>query len=1496
VTTESRITLLHLSDVQFGPHHRFEPASSPGSLLHRLRDDLAKMKEDEGLKPDLVLLTGDLTEYGQKPQFDEVLSFAQGLAEVTELSPHRIILVPGNHDINRDLSESYFANRKAHQAKALQPYWPKLEFFAELFARFYEGQPGISFSEAEPYTLFDYPELGVVVAGMNSAIAESHQKEHHYGFLGEKQLRFFAEKLRPYKERGILSIAAVHHDPLLLGDNDEARQDQKDFKGMLAPYLNFVTHGHIHEEKIGWADNNIPVLAIGSAGVKADERPPEIPNQYQLIQLFADRLAYGTRAYLADKKRWIGCLRSDPNGEDWRVEKKVAFSRVEGTFSASTKEQAAPAADLALMVDAYRRHWASAYRHEALFELATRGEDSDIPAGLDLIHVFLAQTARRESRSVDLPRDLGADADAEEELRQRRHLRRDEEKRREAATFGPPQPIDRVVASASEPWLLVLGAPGAGKSALTRWLVLKLCAPGESLDGLSADLVPVRIELRRFDLQYSQAHKSGRAYDFFDYLDESHREDHLSLRGAPLRRLAESGRLLWIIDGLDEVADPRARGDYARMIAGLRERHGGRGVVTSRIVGARPVQPLLESAGLATYTLQDFDGKQIDAFIERWHRLAFPGALEAGARRLERLRSTLRENRAVRDLCGNPLLLTLIALLNRGGELPKQRHRLYERTIELMADNWEANKQLNGNGAIGFDLADKKRFLRRLAYRMMTDLPGGAGNAIRERDLIAFASEFCAREYNLDPEKARTRAEQLIAHLRERNYVLTLLGGQTFGFVHKTFLEYLTAAEIHARFQRQEWTLEEIKTVFKKHWRDQAWEETLTLICGMLEEERPEQVVDLLQAVIERIDPLDSDDRAVGTFVAFATRCLVEVRQLEQEPIHSFAVRLTDWAVENPISDSRDRLLSALRLCGPAWPGRERFASACQADIRGAAPHTHHLAASCWLALSEQRERLTLLKQFLPNERASRFAGTWIREAGLLGEWSHDDLCALESLIATSPHAIQLTCWIALLDTGATTAALQIGKILRRSQDVQERYVAATALLQAPAWRTEAANAFISLLQSPREDWRFDRELRTVVEIAEPDPAFRARARALLSSTSSRVRYIAARDMSFIWQDDDAVQAWIGSFRNEPRVDVADLSALEALAQANPDARACLDSLLSNSSATATESDRLQIAQWLMDRDGSRAAAILKELALSATTSSMNRVVAAVLLTSVPQQHVQGLEVLSQLADDPVAANAIESSFWILGMIINEPGIGAFVLNVAKTGRTEALRATASVTLAGSASSLLSEALLILCQIVASAAGDMPRISAAIALRDAGHSERDWRPVLEHLSRSAKHGSARLAAAKALRDEHRISRLSERAKSPKVRREAAEALQRLRLYNALLAVGRHRRGIVSLDGIRAGVIEETPQGSRFTYDKSYLTRPGALPISPTLPLQPEPHTSSGLHPFFENLLPEGWLLDHTCRKLGLDPADAFGVMLATCADCAGAVEIVPEAS
>jgi len=102
-----------------------------------------------------------------------------------------------------------------------------------------------------------------------------------------------------------------------------------------------------------------------------------------------------------------------------------------------------------------------------------------------------------------------------------------------------------------------------------------------------------------------------------------------------------------------------------------------------------------------------------------------------------------------------------------------------------------------------------------------------------------------------------------------------------------------------------------------------------------------------------------------------------------------------------------------------------------------------------------------------------------------------------------------------------------------------------------------------------------------------------------------------------------------------------------------------------------------------------------------------------------------------------------------------------------------------------------------------------------------------------------------------------------------------------------------RRGEVGLDGQRVGVIEETETGSRFRYDPAWQARQDARPISLTMPLREEAYESRGLLSFFENLLPEGWLLELSTAKLKIPKDDAFGLLLATCADCIGAVEVRP---
>lgn len=102
-----------------------------------------------------------------------------------------------------------------------------------------------------------------------------------------------------------------------------------------------------------------------------------------------------------------------------------------------------------------------------------------------------------------------------------------------------------------------------------------------------------------------------------------------------------------------------------------------------------------------------------------------------------------------------------------------------------------------------------------------------------------------------------------------------------------------------------------------------------------------------------------------------------------------------------------------------------------------------------------------------------------------------------------------------------------------------------------------------------------------------------------------------------------------------------------------------------------------------------------------------------------------------------------------------------------------------------------------------------------------------------------------------------------------------------------------RIGRVKLAGRFVGTIEESDGQVTFTYSPEWLDTPNAVPVSLTLPLREEPYVSRGLHPFFENLLPEGWLLDVTTKKLKISKDDPFGLLLATCADCVGAVEIEP---
>jgi serine/threonine-protein kinase HipA len=93
-----------------------------------------------------------------------------------------------------------------------------------------------------------------------------------------------------------------------------------------------------------------------------------------------------------------------------------------------------------------------------------------------------------------------------------------------------------------------------------------------------------------------------------------------------------------------------------------------------------------------------------------------------------------------------------------------------------------------------------------------------------------------------------------------------------------------------------------------------------------------------------------------------------------------------------------------------------------------------------------------------------------------------------------------------------------------------------------------------------------------------------------------------------------------------------------------------------------------------------------------------------------------------------------------------------------------------------------------------------------------------------------------------------------------------------------------------------GTLLETDIGYEFIYDANYVNMQSPYPISKTLPVQVQSYKSNTLFPFFDGLIPEGWLLDIAQKNWKLEVKDRFGLLLVCCEDCIGAVSVKGEES
>lgn len=100
-----------------------------------------------------------------------------------------------------------------------------------------------------------------------------------------------------------------------------------------------------------------------------------------------------------------------------------------------------------------------------------------------------------------------------------------------------------------------------------------------------------------------------------------------------------------------------------------------------------------------------------------------------------------------------------------------------------------------------------------------------------------------------------------------------------------------------------------------------------------------------------------------------------------------------------------------------------------------------------------------------------------------------------------------------------------------------------------------------------------------------------------------------------------------------------------------------------------------------------------------------------------------------------------------------------------------------------------------------------------------------------------------------------------------------------------------RKGKVYYKNSYAGVVWQDEDGYGFQYAEEYLQKVDTSPVSLTLPLRKEPFLQSTMLPFFDGLIPEGWLLEITVKNWKANPSDRMGLLLLACKDCIGAVSI-----
>ena len=374
-------------------------------------------------------------------------------------------------------------------------------------------------------------------------------------------------------------------------------------------------------------------------------------------------------------------------------------------------------------------------------------------------------------------------------------------------------------ALACHPALVLLGAPGSGKSTFSTYLALSLAEAGlghpAALERLGQDwkygpLLPVRVTLRKFSESLPADLPQGRAAHLWQFIDDELIKCGLPKDVAPvIHDMAEKGGALFLLDGLDEIGEVARRTRVLEAVTEFIHNAGPfcRFLLTARPYAWKDLQPSPTELPVR-YSLACFDHGQIQTFIDRWYQAVQAlGWISAGdvTEKTTSLQKAI--HRAdLHPLAENPLLLTLMATLHTNrSRLPDDRADLYDEVVRLLLQHWSTasgaeRSLLDALAMPSLKLDDLRNMLEQVAYEVHASQVGVASRGgmashgdrggtadISETALLASFRPLLGGSWD--------KAALMLTYIETRTGLLLGQGPRDgvrqFTFPHRSFQEYL---------------------------------------------------------------------------------------------------------------------------------------------------------------------------------------------------------------------------------------------------------------------------------------------------------------------------------------------------------------------------------------------------------------------------------------------------------------------------------------------------------------------------------------------------------------------------------------------------------------------------------------------------------------------------------------------------------------------------------